>query len=103
MENLLTQIIKTDVRAREKLKEAEDYRKEKMAQLPIKKEEIVKEENQKAIDEALKRSRSSLTTAANKLEKTKEKNKLAEAQMETLYNEKGDQWVRDMVKNITTP
>lgn len=103
MENLLTQIIKTDVRARERLKEAEDYRKERMAQLPSKKEEIIKEENQKAIDEALKRSRSSSTTAANKLEKTKEKNKLAEAQMEALYEEKGDQWVKAMVESIIRP
>ncbi len=103
MEKLLTQIIKIDSEARERLKEAEEYRKKRMAQLPLIKEEIIKIENQKAIDEAMSRSLSSSTAAAGKLEQTKERNKLSQEKMEALYEEKVDEWVDTLVKNIITP
>ncbi|MBQ8227646.1 MAG: hypothetical protein IJZ88_01390 [Clostridia bacterium] len=100
MENLLNQVIKSDVRAREKLKEAEAYRKEQMESLPQRKEQIIKEENQKAIDEAMRRNRSSSTTAAKKLEQTKARNRAAEDEMEKLYSEKCDEWVETMLSKI---
>lgn len=100
MENLLNQVIKSDVRAREKLKEAEAYRKAQMESLPQKKEQIIKEENQKAIDDAMRRSKFSSTTAAKKLEQTKIRNRTAQENMEKLYSEKCDEWVEAMLKKI---
>ena len=100
MDKLLNQIIKSDVLAREKLKQAESYRKEQMASLPQRKEEIIKQENQKAIDAALKKSRKSETTAAKKLQEVEGRNEIAQKNMEKLYEEKHTQWEDDMVKNI---
>ncbi len=100
MEKLLNHVIKSDALAREKLKKAEAYRKEQMESLPLRKEQIIKEENQKAIDEAVKRSRSSSTTAAKKLEQLKKRNLTATANMEKLYKEKCDEWVEAMVEKI---
>ncbi len=100
MENLLNRVIKSDALAREKLKEAEAYRKEQMASLPEKKEEIVSQEKQKAITVALRRNHSSLTAKTKQLDMVRERNKIAEEQMEKLYAEKCDQWVDTMFNNI---
>lgn len=100
MDKLLNQIIKSDALARDKLKQAESYRKEQMASLSQRKEEIVKQENQKAIDAALKKSRKSETAAAKKLQEVERRNKIAQENMEKLYEEKHSQWEDDMVKNI---
>ncbi len=100
MDKILNEIIQSDVNARKKLKQAEEYRKEQMAALPSRKEAIIKEENQKAIDKALKSSQASGKTAAQKLEEVARRNKSAAQKMEDLYKEKGSHWVKDMVNNI---
>lgn len=100
MEKLLNQVIKSDIQAREKLKEAENYRKEQMESLPARKEQIIKEETQKAIDNEMKKSLSSSTTATKKLEQTKLRNLAAAENMEKLYSEKHKQWVEVMLEGI---
>ncbi len=100
MDNLLDKIIKTDADARQKLKEAEAYRKEQMASLPQRKDEIIKAENKKAIDNALKSSRSSQNTAQKKLQEIEERNKKATLKMEQQYDENHIQWEEKMLKSI---
>ncbi len=100
MDKILGKIIKTDAEAREKLREAEIYRKEQMASLPQRKEDIIKTENKKAIDNALKSSRSSQNTAQKRLQEIEKRNKAANEKMEQQYTELHTQWEERMLKSI---
>ncbi len=99
MDKLLEKIIKADESARQRLNQAEVYRKEQMAVLPEKKEEIIKAENKKAIDAALKTSRSSETAAQKKLDEIEMRNSRAIEKMEQQYQQNHTQW-EDTMLNI---
>ena len=58
MKEMLRMILDMDKQACARVQEAEAYRDKRIAELSEKKDEIVKEENQKALDFALKKVRS---------------------------------------------
>ena len=97
MKEMLRMILDMDKQACERVKEAEAYRDKEIAELGEKTEE----ENQKALDFALKKSQKQRTEGDAYLEKVGERNQKILNGMENLYKENADKWVDKIVENVT--
>ena len=100
MDEILSEIIKSDELAREKIKQAVEYRTKQMAQLPQKKEELEKSETEKIVGEAVSRRNASAGAADKKLEQLKAQSVEAERKMNELLKEKGAEWVDRIVDGV---
>lgn len=100
MDNLLNEIIKGDEAAQERLLQAEEYRRAQLADLQNKKEQIEKEEIQKAIDEAVKRSEKNKSAGDKKLGELRQSQKNAEEKMDALYTRNSSKWVKEIVDGV---
>lgn len=101
MKEMLRVILDMDKQACERVKEAEAYRDKEIAELGEKKNRITEEENQKALDFALKKSKKQRTEGDAYLEKVGERNQKILNGMENLYKENADKWVDKIVENVT--
>lgn len=101
MKEMLRVILDMDKQACERVKEAEAYRDKEIAELGEKKNRITEEENQKALDFALKKSQEQRTEGDAYLEKVGERNQKILNGMENLYKENADKWVDKIVENVT--
>ena len=101
MKEMLRMILDMDKQACERVKEAEAYRDKEIAELGEKKNRITEEENQKALDFALKKSKKQRTDGDAYLEKVGERNQKILNGMENLYKENADKWVDKIVENVT--
>ena len=101
MKEMLRVILDMDKQACERVKEAEAYRDKEIAELGEKKNRITEEENQKALDFALKKSQKQRTECDAYLEKVGERNQKILNGMENLYKENADKWVDKIVENVT--
>lgn len=101
MKEMLRMILDMDKQACERVKEAEAYRDKEIAELGEKKNRITEEENQKALDFALKKSQKQCTEGDAYLEKVGERNQKILNGMENLYKENADKWVDKIVENVT--
>lgn len=100
MENLLNEILKVDKEAKQKLTEAEEYRREQLVALQSKKEEIEKEEIRNAVDALLQKGEERKSAGDKQLADLAESHKAAEEKMKTLYEQNGDQWVKRIVDGV---
>ena len=100
MDEILSEIIKSDELAREKIKQAVEYRTKQMALLPQKKEELEKSETEKIVGEAVRRRKASAGAADKKLEQLKAQSVEAEKKMNELLKEKGAEWVDKIVDGV---
>ncbi len=100
MENLLNEILKVDKEAKQKLTEAEEYRREQLVALQSKKEEIEKEEIRNAIDALLQKGEERKSAGEKQLADLAESHKAAEEEMNKLYKQNGDQWVKRIVDGV---
>ena len=82
------------------VQEAEAYRDKRIAELSEKKDEIVKEENQKALDFALKKSQKQRSEGEIYLEKVNERNSHILEEMDSLYNKNAEKWIATIVDNV---
>ena len=101
MKEMLRMILDMDKQACERVKEAEAYRDKEIAELGEKKNRITEEENQKALDFALKKSKKQRTEGDAYLEKVGERNQKILNGMENLYKENADKWLDKIVENVT--
>lgn len=101
MKEMLRVILDMDKQACERVKEAEAYRDKEIAELGEKKNRITEEENQKALDFALKKGQKQRTEGDAYLEKVSERNQKILNGMENLYKENADKWVDKIVENVT--
>lgn len=101
MKEMLRVILDMDKQACERVKEAEAYRDKEIAELGEKKNRITEEENQKALDFALKKSQKQRTEGDAYIEKVGERNQKILNGMENLYKENADKWVDKIVENVT--
>ncbi len=101
MENVLNIILKSDEAAKQKVASAEDYRREQLASLQSRKEEIEKNEIKRAVDDAVRTSERSKKAKTNQLDEMKKMHSTAQAKMEDLYREKEKEWVERIVRNVT--
>lgn len=100
MENLLNEIIKSDREAKQKLYEAEEYRRSQLVNLQSEKDKIEKEEIKKAVDDLLRKGEKRKSAGDKQLSSLKQSHKAAENKMNELYNEKGSEWVRKIVDGV---
>ena len=101
MKEMLRMILDMDKQACERVKEAEAYRDKEIAELGEKKNRITEEENQKALDFALKKRQKQRIQADTYVEKVGERNQKILNGMENLYKENADKWVDKIVENVT--
>lgn len=101
MKEMLKSIIDMDKEARKKVRAAEAYRDSEIAELSTKKNRITEEENQKALDSALKKSQKQRVESDAYIEKISERNKRITEEMDTAYREHSDEWVDTIVRNVT--
>lgn len=101
MKEMLRVILDMDKQACEQVKEAEAYRDKEVAELSEKKARITEEENQKALDFALKKSQKQRTEGDAYLEKVGERNKKILEGMEDLCKKNSDKWVDKIFENVT--
>lgn len=93
-------ILDMDKQACARVHEAEAYRDSRIAELSGKKDEIVREENQKALDFALKKSQKQRSEGEIYLEKVNERNSHILEEMDSLYNKNAEKWIETIVDNV---
>ena len=93
-------ILDMDKQACARVHEAEAYRDNRIAELSGKKDEIVREENQKALDFALKKSQKQRSEGEIYLEKVNERNSHILEEMDSLYNKNAEKWIETIVDNV---
>lgn len=100
MENLLNEILKSDKEAKQRLTQAEDYRRERLVALQSEKEEIEKEEIKKAVDALLKKDEKRKSAGEKQIAELKRNHKEAEEKMNELYKQNGSKWVKKIVDGV---
>ena len=100
MKEMLRMILDMDKQACARVQEAEAYRDNRIAELSGKKDEIVREENQKALDFALKKSQKQRSEGESYLEKINERNSHILEEMDSLYNKNAEKWIETIVDNV---
>lgn len=100
MKEMLRMILDMDKQACARVHEAEAYRDSRIAELSGKKDEIVREENQKALDFALKKSQKQRSEGEVYLEKVNERNSHILEEMDSLYNKNAEKWIETIVDNV---
>lgn len=100
MVDLLKEIIAVDKSARERLEKALNDRAQAYASVASKKEELINEEKRKAKKKAESISAQSKTEGEKQFEKVKERNIEILKNMNKLYEDKKDEWVENIVKNV---
>lgn len=100
MENLLNEILKSDTAAREKLSQAEEYRREQIVALQSKKDEIEKEELQNAVNALLEKGEKRKSAGDKQISELKENHDAAEKKMTELYEKNCSEWVRKIVDGV---
>lgn len=100
MDDMLKNIIEMDKKAREKVKELEQYRLDAFASLSEQKEIIAEEENAKALESAKRKSDRRKAEGEKYLQAVQIKNKRILENMEALYKENGEKWSEDIFKQV---
>ena len=100
MENLLNEILKSDKEAKQRLTEAEEYRRSQLLSLQSKKDEIEKEEIRKAVDDLLKKGAKRKSAGEQQISALKQSHKKAADEMDALYKKNGAEWVRKIVDGV---
>lgn len=100
MKDVLTIILKSDEAAKQRVAGAEEYRKEQLASLQGKKEEITKAEIKKAVDEAVRVSEKRRSVSSRQIGELKKQQESAEEKMDDLYKNNEKKWVDQIVKNV---
>ena len=100
MENLLNEIIRSDKEAKQRLVEAEEYRREQLMALQSKKDEIEKEEIKKAVDDLLKKGQKRKSAGDKQISALKQSHKDAEERMNELYKKNSAKWVDRIVDGV---
>lgn len=101
MKEMLQAIINMDKEARERVKEAEAYRDDKIAGLSEQKNQITQEENQKALDFALRKSQKQRAEGDAYIKSVNERNQKITEEIDAAFREKEEQWVSTIVNNVT--
>ena len=99
-ENVLNIILKSDEAAKQKVASAEEYRREQLASLQSRKEEIKKNEIKRAVDEAVRNSERRKMASTSQLDEMKKTHQAAQEKMEELYKNNEKEWVETIVKNV---
>lgn len=100
MKEMLQAIIDMDKEARERVREAEAYRDDKIAGLSEQKNQITQEENQKALDFALRKSQKQRAEGDAYIKSVNERNQKITDEIDAVYREKEEQWVSTIVNNV---
>lgn len=100
MKEMLRMILDMDKQACARVQAAEAYRDNRIAELSGKKDDIVREENQKALDFALKKSQKQRSEGEIYLEKVNERNSHILEEMDSLYNKNAEKWIETIVDNV---
>ncbi len=100
MENLLNEIIRSDNDAKQRLTQAEDYRREKIVALQSQKEEIEKEELRRAVEDLLKKDEKRKSAGDKQISQLKKSHKAAEDKMNELYKNNSSKWVKRIVDGV---
>ena len=103
MDNTLNEIIKADELARRRLEQAEQYRRQRLAQLPELKEKIKAQEIEKAVEEVSRRKDKNRSAGEKQIDSLKKRNRAAEDKMREHSERHAREWVENIVKNVTTP
>lgn len=91
-------IIEMDKQARKRTEEAEAYQRKAQEELESKEKQLLAERLEQAKAEVGELARSEKQAAEKKLEEAKTANDAAVRRMEALYQEKGAQWVQELVR-----
>lgn len=91
-------IIEMDKQTRKRTEEAEAYQRKAQEELESKEKQLLAERLEQAKAEVGELARSEEQAAEKKLEEAKTANDAAVRRMEALYQEKGAQWVQELVR-----
>ncbi len=100
MEEVLNIILKSDEAAKQKVAKAEEYRREQLASLQSRKEEITKNEIKKAVDDAVRSRERRKSAGDRQLDEMKKLHNTAQKKMEDLYKMNEEKWVDQIVRNV---
>ena len=100
MNEMLRTILDMDKTAQNMVEEAEEYRRNAVAELGARKTAIVEDETKRAKESAAKRSEKRKSEGNARLSKIQDKNKEILSRMNKLYEKNSDQWVDDIVKSV---
>ncbi|MBP9988751.1 MAG: hypothetical protein KBT46_04555, partial [Ruminococcus sp.] len=84
------------------VKELEQYRLDAIASLSEKKDKIIEEENQKALESARKSSDSYKNESEKYLKTVQKRNHKVLDAMETLYKKNSEKWAKELFENAIT-
>lgn len=90
-------IIEMDKQARKRTEEAEAYRRKAQEELELKEKQLLSHRLEQARSEIESLAQREEQEAEKKLEAIRAANDAAVQRMEALYQEKGAQWVRELV------
>lgn len=98
LDKMVETIIEMDKQARKRTEEAEAYQRKAQEELESKEKQLLSERLEQAKAEIDALARGEEQTADKKLEEAKAANDAALRRMEALYQEKGVQWVQEIVR-----
>lgn len=98
LDKMVETIIEMDKQARKRTEEAEAYQRKAQEELESKEKQLLAERLEQAKAEVGELARSEEQAAEKKLEEAKTANDAAVRRMEALYQEKGAQWVQELVR-----
>lgn len=100
MNEMLRTILDMDKTAQNMVEEAEEYRRNAVAQLGARKTAIVEDETKRAKESAAKRSEKRKSEGKARLSDIQKKNKVILDKMNKLYEKNADKWVDDIVNGV---
>lgn len=101
MDEMLQLILDMDKAARERVREAEAYRDNEIADLSSKKDLITQDENQKALDFALKKSQRQRSANEAYLSEIAQRNQKISDEIDAAYKENSQKWINSIVEKVT--
>lgn len=100
MTDLLQKIIEVDKAARERVKQAEKERADAYAGAESKKNDLIREEKQKALKKAEELSEEHKKAGEKQLSALQQQDKTVEERMRKRYEENKDEWVRQITQAV---
>lgn len=101
MDEMLQLILEMDKAARERVRAAEAYRESEISELSAKKDLIAQDENQKALDFALKKSQRQRGASEAYVSYITQRNQKISDQIEAAYKENAQNWINSIVEKVT--
>lgn len=98
MDKMVETIIEMDKQARKRTEEAEAYRRKAQEELESKEQQLLAQRLEQARAEVGELARTEEQAAEKKLGEARAANDAAVRRMEALYQEKGAQWVHELVR-----